>query len=76
MNIFYVEIFYSCAPSAYTWLIDALYALFIINTLRPRQNGRELFQTIFVKGDYSISIQVSLEIFPKVKLTTTQIWLR
>ena len=43
--------------------------LFVLNTLRPRQNGRHfadaIFKCIFLNENVSISIQISLKFVPK-----------
>ena len=41
----------------------------IVNTLRPRQNGRhfpdDIFKCIFLNGIFNISIKISLKFVPK-----------
>ena len=52
----------------------------LINTLRPRQNGRlfadDTFKRIFVNEYIRIAIKISLKLFPRVKLTIFQHWFR
>ena len=46
---------------------------FVLNTLRPRQNGRyfadDIFKCIFFNENIWISLQISLKFVPKVQIT-------
>ena len=50
-------------------LIQSIFSRFLINTLRPRQNGRhfadDTFRRIFLKENVRISIKMSLKFVPK-----------
>ena len=52
----------------------------LINTLRPRQNGRhfpdDIFKCIFVNENIWISINITLKFVPKFQLTLFQYWFR
>ena len=52
----------------------------MVNTLRPRQNGRhfpyDIFKCIFFYENPWISIKISLKFFPRVQLTISQHWFR
>ena len=54
----------------YLFLIDTCLMInFIINTLRPRQNGRHfadaIFKCIFLNDNVSIPIKISMKFVPK-----------
>ena len=52
-----------------TWLITGWSIGTIVNTLRPRQNGRyfpdDIFECIFLKENVLIPIKISLKLVPK-----------
>ena len=52
-----------------TWVIALLTFIGIVNTLRPRQNGRhfadDTFRGIFLKENVKISIKISLKFVPE-----------
>ena len=82
-SLIYVLIAYtcSCVPSQ----SESKFRI-LVNTLRPRQNGRHLpgdsFKWIFLNGNVWISLKISLDVVPKVwinnipALVQTMAWRR
>ena len=56
-------------PSAECLPFCISYNVYIVNTLRPRQNGRhfadDILRCIFLNENIWISIEISLKFFPK-----------
>ena len=61
-------LFYTCKEYLSSWF-DYAHFRTLINTLRPRQNGRhfpdDTFKWIFLNGNVWVSIEVSLKFVPK-----------
>ena len=69
-NSGYLDMFYSLSNLSLT----------VINSLRPRQNGRrfadDLFKCIFLNENARISIKISLKFIPKGPINNIQHWFR
>ena len=69
---------YISTMSAISWQIPSLHSAILpnkngsINTLRPRQNGRnftdDIFKCIFLNENAWISLKISLKFVPKVRI--------
>ena len=62
------------------WCFYETHFMRILNTLRPRQNGRrfadDTFKRIFLNENAIISIKISLNVVPKGPINNNQHWFR